>query len=926
MQIRGLCDFTRHANIDQQRVVRRCNPLDRTDAVHMSLDEVPAQPIAGAQRAFQIDRPAFAPLPNQRTTERRGDGMNGEPALYDSLDRQASTVDGDALALLDATIPRLYPQFRAVVQRHRVYAANRVYDSGKHSRRSKTNNVSEPSARRSTTTQRGASASVKAGTPGKAGTAPSPSHTGAWIQNSRSTSPSVSSLVPSAPPPSHNNDWIPANRSCANACANACGRKTRTPLASRTATFAAGACGDATTHVGTSRAVSTSDTPWFSIALRSNTMRTGGRRGVTPPRAVSCGLSVRAVVPPTAMASKPARSQCTCSRASGPEIQCELPPASAMRPSIDVASFRATKGRSVCRRVDRNAAFCAAAASASTPISVSIPARFRISTPPRASRSGSRTAATTRRIPAARIASVHGGVLPWCAHGSSVTTRVAPRALSPAAFRALISACGPPNSACQPSPTTSFPRNSTAPTRGLGDTCPHPRHASSSARRIATASRSLSLFKAYRGCVRLAAGRANLADEPRLDIGALRPAHRGLDVFPRHDRDHPDPEVEDAPHLVATDLTAAHQHAKQRRPGPAARIDHRLGAGWQYAVQVPRNPSAGDVGKRMHAREYGLERRRITAVHREQRLRHGLVGLGKRVIDAQLHPIEHDLARERVPVRVQSGRRVADQLIARRYAIAVKRVVLFHHTDNRARQIVVTRRVQIGELRRFSAGERHVVRAATARNARHDLRRDLRDEIAGREIVEKGERPRTVHDNVIHRVVHEILADGVVHVGGRGDEHLAADPVRRHHEQRLLIAFGQTHHPAEAAPLAARERRPRVADEVGDAALGLVGRIETHPGRGVAVRWRRAHASSPSREKWTRSRNAFTRLRTSCSVTCSSRCTPNASTASDPIAEPYTIARRRLGNARSPVRATYPMKPPANASPAPVGSNTSCSG
>src|SRR6266576_2875146 len=796
MQIRGLCDFTRHANIDQQRVVRRCNPLDRTDAVHMSLDEVPAQPIAGAHRAFQIDRPAFAPLPNQRTTERRGDGMNGEPALYDSLDRQASTVDGDALALLDATIPRLYPQFRAVVQRHRVYAANRVYDSGKHSRRSKTNNVSEPSARRSTTTQRGASASVKAGTPGKAGTAPSPSHTGAWIQYSRSTSPSVSSLVPSAPPPSHNNDWIPANRSCANACANACGRKTRTPLASRTATFAAGACGDATTHVGTSRAVSTSDTPWFSIALRSNTMRTGGRRGVSP----------------------------------------------------------------------------------------------------------------------------------WCAHGSSVTTRVAPRALSPAAFRALISACGPPNSACQPSPTTSFPRNSTAPTRGLGDTCPHPRHASSSARRIATASRSLSLFKAYRGCVRLAAGRANLADEPRLDIGALRPTHRGLDVFPRHDRDHPDPEVEDAPHLVATDLTAAHQHAKQRRPGPAARIDHRLRAGWQYAVQVPRNPSAGDVGKRMHAREYGLESRRITAVHREQRLRHGLVGLGKRVIDAQLHPIEHDLAREGVPVRVQSGRRVADQLIARGYAIAVNRLLLFHHTDDGAGQIVVTRRVQIGELRRFSAGERHVVRAAPARDARHDLRRDLRDEIAGREIVEKGERRRTVHENVVHRVVHEILADGVVHVGGRGDEHLAADPVRRHHEQRLLIAFRQAHHRAEAADLAARERRPRVADEAGDAALGLVGRIETHPGRGVAVRWRRAHASSPSREKWTRSRNAFTRPRTSCSVTCSSRCTPNASTASDPIAEPYTIARRRLGNARSPVRATYPMKPPANASPAPVGSNTSCSG
>src|SRR2546429_6743616 len=50
------------------------------------------------------------------------------------------------------------------------------------------------------------------------------------------------------------------------------------------------------THVGTSRAVLTSCTPRLSIARRSNTTRTGGRRGVTTPRTVSCGLSRSAVV------------------------------------------------------------------------------------------------------------------------------------------------------------------------------------------------------------------------------------------------------------------------------------------------------------------------------------------------------------------------------------------------------------------------------------------------------------------------------------------------------------------------------------------------------------------------------------------------------------------------------------------------------
>src|SRR5205814_4233936 len=131
------------------------------------------------------------------------------------LDGQTCAVDRDALALLDATIPRLDAQFRAVVLLHRLDAAHRIYDSGKHSRRSKTNNVSEPNARRSTTVQRGASASGNAGIPGKAGTGPSPRHTGDWTQDNRSTSPPARSFVPYAPAPSPNHHWIPARRRCA---------------------------------------------------------------------------------------------------------------------------------------------------------------------------------------------------------------------------------------------------------------------------------------------------------------------------------------------------------------------------------------------------------------------------------------------------------------------------------------------------------------------------------------------------------------------------------------------------------------------------------------------------------------------------------------------------------------------------------------
>ena len=81
---------------------------------------------------------------------------------------------------------------------------------------------------------------------------------------------------------------------------------------------------------------------------------------------------------------------------------------------------------------------------------------------------GSSMAATTRRMPAAMIRSVHGPVRPMCAHGSSVQYSVAPRAASPASSSACTSACASPARSCAPCPTTT-PSSETmhAPTIGI---------------------------------------------------------------------------------------------------------------------------------------------------------------------------------------------------------------------------------------------------------------------------------------------------------------------------------------------------------------------------------------------------------------------------------------------------------------------------
>ena len=170
--------------------------------------------------------------------------------------------------------------------------------------------------------------------------------------------------------------------------------------------------------------------------------------------------------------------------------------------------------------------------------------------------------------------------------------------------------------------------------------------------------------------------------------------------------------------------------------------------------------------------EHGSQRRRVAAMHGEEHLPHRLLGLGKRIVDAELHRVEHDFARQRIAIGVQAGRCVADELVAGRHAITVQRLVLLDHANDRPGQIVMTGLVQIRHLRGLAAGQGHVVRATGPGDAADDLRRDLRYEIPGRDVVEKGERCGAVHQNVVDRVIDEIFTDRVVDPRRGGHEHL----------------------------------------------------------------------------------------------------------------------------------------------------------
>src|SRR6266550_3120738 len=115
--------------------------------------------------------------------ERRLDRVGRKAAPHHALDGETGAIHRDALAAPQPLVGGADRELEsAPVVGHLRNPAQRAYDAGKHSRRSKTSNVSGPNARRSTGIQRGASARGKSGTPGNAGTAPSPSHRGLCTQ------------------------------------------------------------------------------------------------------------------------------------------------------------------------------------------------------------------------------------------------------------------------------------------------------------------------------------------------------------------------------------------------------------------------------------------------------------------------------------------------------------------------------------------------------------------------------------------------------------------------------------------------------------------------------------------------------------------------------------------------------------------------
>ena len=172
----------------------------------------------------------------------------------------------------------------------------------------------------------------------------------------------------------------------------------------------------------------------------------------------------------------------------------------------------------------------------------------------------------------------------------------------------------------------------------------------------------------------------------------------------------------------------------------------------------------------------------------EQRVADGRAQLGDVVVEREAQPLEQHLARQRVAVRVQARSKAGRAAHRPRARLAGERATALDHADDEARQVVVVGGVRPGHLRRLAADQRASELAAGACDAADDRLDASSIHPAERNVVEEEERQRTLDEDVVDAMRHQVVADRVVHAGGQRDADLRSDAVGRRDQDGLLVA------------------------------------------------------------------------------------------------------------------------------------------
>ena len=254
----------------------------------------------------------------------------------------------------------------------------------------------------------------------------------------------------------------------------------------------------------------------------------------------------------------------------------------------------------------------------------------------------------------------------------------------------------------------------------------------------------------------------------------------------------------------------------------------------------------------------GRDDRQVTTVRREQRRARRRAEFPHEGVGLQARDVEEHAPGERIAVGMQTGRRQANQDVARHDRPAVDDLRPVDRADDEAGEVVFAVGIETRHLGGLAADQRATVLAARARDPADDLFGDVRGQPPRRQVVEKEQRLGALNENVVDAVVDEIGADRVVAAGHEGDLELRPDAVGARDEHGILkpvaVEAEQTAERSDVGEHAGRERRPRqrldpphrlVSGVDVDAGLTVVHQKSSFP-ISVCINWRVGDPSGES--------------------------------------------------------------------------------
>src|ERR1043166_456251 len=112
-------------------------------------------------------------------------------------------------------------------------------------------------------------------------------------------------------------------------------------------------------------------------------------------------------------------------------------------------------------------------------------------------------------------------------------------------------------------------------------------------------------------------------------------------------------------------------------------------------------------------------------------------------------------------------------------SFAINNLLSIRYSDDEASNVVFAGSVEVRHLGSFTSEQDAAVFTTTIRDALNDPGHNFRFQLSGSNVIEKEERARALHENIVYAVIDQIASDRVMSSSQKSDLDFCADAICR---------------------------------------------------------------------------------------------------------------------------------------------------